>query len=102
MEIGQKIMVSKGYVFKNYLKGTVIDCKIKEKKLTDVLQNYEVYIVELENGEIIEISNDVFCNYTIVKNTELKTHILYDNYTNGITNSIFYILYMIKNFIKKS
>lgn len=32
MEVGQKIMISKGYVFKNYLKGTVIEHKTKEKK----------------------------------------------------------------------
>lgn len=32
MEIGQKIMISKGYVFKNYLKGTVIEHKTKEKR----------------------------------------------------------------------
>lgn len=100
MEVGQKIFISKGYIFKNYLRGTVIECKTKEKKMTDVLQNYEVYVVKLENGEIIEISDDVLCNYTILKDSEIKTHILYDKYTDGITNSIYYVIDMIKKFFR--
>ena len=76
MEVGQKIMISKGYVFKNYLKGTIIEHKTKEKKMTDVLQSHDIYVVKLENGEIIEISDDVLCNYTVIKDSELKTHIL--------------------------
>ena len=90
MKIGQKIMISKGYVFKNYLKGTVIEHKTKEKKMTDVLQSHDIYVVKLENGEIIEISDDVLCNYTVIKDSELKTHILYD-----FLNSLF----IIKSFI---
>ena len=43
MEVGQKIMISKGYVFKNYLKGTIIEHKTKEKKMTDVLQSHDIY-----------------------------------------------------------
>ncbi|WP_455543192.1 hypothetical protein [Intestinibacter sp.] len=100
MEVGQKILISKGYIVKNYLRGTVIDCKIKEKKMTDVLQNPEVYIIKLENGEIIELSDDVLCNYTIIKDSEVKTHILYDKYTDGITNSIYHVMYIIKKFFK--
>lgn len=100
MEVGQKILVSKGYVVKNYLKGTVIECRTREKKMTDVLQNYEVYVVKLENGEVIEISDDVLCNYTVVKDSELKTHILYDKYTDGITNSVYYVVDMIKKFFR--
>lgn len=100
MEIGQKIFVSMGYVFKNYLRGTVIDIKTKEKKLTDVLQKYEIYVVKLENGEIIEISDDVFCNYTVIKESEMKTHIFYDKYTDGITNSVYYVVDMIKKFFR--
>ena len=100
MEVGQKIMISKGYVFKNYLKGTVIKHKTKEKKVTDVLQSHDIYVVKLENGEIIEISDDVLCNYTVIKDSELKTHILYDKYTDGITNSIYYVVDMIKKFFR--
>ena len=55
---------------------------------------------QLENGEIIEISDDVICNYTVIKDSELKTHILYDKYTDGITNSIYYVVDMIKKFFR--
>ena len=57
-------------------------------------------IQKLENEEIIEISDDVLCNYTVIKDSELKTHILYDKYTDGITNSIYYVVDMIKKFFR--
>ncbi|MCI6737978.1 MAG: hypothetical protein MR593_07670 [Intestinibacter sp.] len=100
MEVGQKILISKGYVFKNYLKGTVIECKTREKKMTDVLLDDVIYVVKLENGEIVEISDDVLCNYTVIKDSEVKTHILYDKYTDGITNSVYYVVDMIKKFFR--
>lgn len=101
MEVGQKIFVSKGYIFKNYLRGTVIDCKITDKKRTDMFSKNEVYVVRLENNEVIEISDDVFCNYKVIKDSEFKTHIFYDRYTEGISNSIYYVIDMIKKYFRK-
>ena len=68
--------------------------------LDDMEDTYDVISITSENGEIIEISDDVLCNYTVIKDSELKTHILYDKYADGITNSIYYVVDMIKKFFR--
>ena len=70
----QEILVQEGQEIKKYTPSE--DQKTSGKRGKKVGVAYQ-----LENGEIIEISDDVLCNYTVIKDSELKTHILYDKYT---------------------
>ena len=88
-----KIITKEGQEIKKYTPSE--DQKTSGKRGKKVGVAYQ-----LENGEIIEISDDVICNYTVIKDSELKTHILYDKYTDGITNSIYYVVDMIKKFFR--